>query len=95
MHAVIRALRPIVAGFMIMLGIGSVITILLYLLGFATNWLFDRQKAFAHLDSGPSFLGEIALGFEAVTALVILAGVLTALYRAGKQLTKELNKTKS
>jgi hypothetical protein len=93
MRAVIRALKPIVVGLMIMLGIGSLVTILLYLLGFATNWLFDRRRAFTYLDSGPSFLGKIALGFETVTALIILAGVLTALYRIGKQLTKELNKT--
>ena len=69
--------------------IGSLITILLYLLGFATNWLFDRQRAFAYVDSGPSFLVQIQLGFEAVTALVMLAGVLMTLYRVGKHFTKE------
>ena len=71
-----------------MLEIGAPIIILLYLLGFVTNWLLDRQKLFAYLDSGSSLLGRLQLGFEAISALAIIAGVLMLLYRAGKQLTK-------
>ena len=71
-----------------MLEIGAPIIILLYLLGFVTNWLLDRQKLFAYLDSGSSLLGRLQLGFEAVSVLAIIAGVLMLLYRAGKQLTK-------
>ena len=73
---------------MIMLGIGGPIVIFLYLLGFVTNWLLDRQKLFAYLDSGPSFLIHLQLGFESVSALAIVVGVLMLLYRAGKHLTK-------
>ena len=73
---------------MIMLGIGGPIIILLYLLGFVTNWLLDRQKLFAYLDSGSSFLVRLQLGFEVLSALAIAAGILMLLYRAGKQLAK-------
>jgi hypothetical protein len=73
---------------MIMLGIGGPIIILLYLLGLATNWILDRQKLFAYLDSGPSFLVQIQLGVEAVSALAIVAGVVMLLCRARKQLAK-------
>jgi hypothetical protein len=82
------ALRPAASLLIIMLEIGAPIIILLYLLGFVTNWLLDRQKLFAYLDSGSSLLGRLQLGFEAVSVLAIIAGVLMLLYRAGKQLTK-------
>jgi hypothetical protein len=82
------ALRPAGSFLIIMLGIGAPIIILLYLLGFAANWLLDRQKLVAYLDSGSSLLVRLQLGFEAVSALAIVAGVLMLLYRAGKQLTK-------
>jgi hypothetical protein len=97
MRTVITAFKRIVVGLMIVLGIGIVITILLYLLGFATHWLLLAAswlfpgRVTPASDSGPSSTDLIWLGVSAFLVIFVFASVLIFLYSVGQRFTNRGN----